>query len=103
MQTFKPVALGALCLLAAMGVSADRVWPEKEYSCHVKTATGADGVVGIQTISRERAEKVVVGLTATTMAGREERAASVVQCIEKRTSERFNDPGFRDFVKNLGG
>lgn len=103
MSKLKPVALGTLCLLTALGVSAEREWPEKEYSCQVVTSTGANGLIGIQTLSRERAEEVVIGHTAITLTKRKEQAVSVVQCIEKSTGEHFDDPSFQSFVENLGG
>ncbi|NQX90280.1 MAG: hypothetical protein HRT77_16650 [Halioglobus sp.] len=104
MSKTKAVAVAAtLFMLNAYGSLAEQEWPEKEYSCQVVTSSGSQGIVGIQTTTLERAEAVVIGHDAITMLGQNEKAATVIQCVQKYVGERFKDSSFQAFAETLGG
>jgi len=82
-------------------VTAEREWPEHKFTCQVITETGAQGLVALQTHSRNHAEEGVKGLEAITNKGNREKTDSVLQCIEPANDEKFSDSGFRAWVASL--
>lgn len=98
LKLFLPLAL---IVGMATGASADGSLPGRVFECQVETTTGAHGLITIQTRSPERAREGVIGYSAATMAGSEGTADRVIQCIEKRTGERFADSSFQAWVDSL--
>ena len=100
MFTKKTIALIAGCCLSA-GVLAERPWPEREFICEVVTESGAQGVVFMQTFSKEHAAKDVLGFPAQTVVGTFDKTAEVEECIEPSEGEVFTDPNFRAWLETL--
>ncbi|MDG2046502.1 MAG: hypothetical protein P8J79_04730 [Halioglobus sp.] len=101
MLDIKMILLVTLSVLTALEVLAERPWPEKVFECQIVTASGASGLVGLQTFSLNEAEDGVVGLTATTLLGNKESAVRVVQCVEQGRGQSFKDQNFQAWVDGL--
>lgn len=86
--------------LLALPAAAERQWPDTTYSCQVVTATGAPGLISIQTLSHKAALTSVIGKPALTRDGMAQ-TTSVVQCLERGTGKQFSDLGFRGWTNTL--
>lgn len=98
MLNIKSILLVTLSMVATAEVLAEREWPEKVFDCQVETSSGAQGLVSIQSLSLDDAEKGVEGLTAITLLGNEESAVRSMQCIEQRSGKSFTDSNFDAWV-----
>lgn len=101
MLKIKSVMLFVISAVLCAGAFAERQWPEAVFACQVVTTSGAQGLVNIQSLSRQEAETGVVGLTAITLAQSNGVAARVVQCIEESRGQSFTDSSFQAWYKKL--
>ena len=101
MLNIKSVLLVCSFLLVSVAALAEREWPDRVFDCQVVTVTGAQGLVSIQSLSAEDAERGVVGKPAITLLGNRDSAARVMQCIEKGKEKAFTDTSFQTWFEKL--
>jgi hypothetical protein len=84
-----------MAIVTAMGsTAAIAALPNGEFACQVETTEGEMGLVLIQSDTREQARAAARVGTVTTGDGGRAAVAEVVQCITRRTDERFRDADF---------
>ncbi len=101
MLNVKTVLLVCSSLLVSVAALAEREWPDRVFDCQVVTITGAQGLVSIQSLSADDAEKGVVGKPAVTLLGERDSAARVMQCIERGKEKAFTDTSFQAWFEQL--
>lgn len=101
MLNIKSMLLLILSMAMCTAAFAERQWPEAVFACQVVTNSGAQGLVSLQSLSRQEAESGAVGLPVITLAGSTGVAARVLQCIETSGGQTFTDSSFQGWYKKL--
>ena len=101
MKYIDAVLLLPLLTLVPMKALGEREWPDRVFDCEVETASGAQGLVSLQSLSLEQAQKGAVGQKAITLLGNRDMASRVIQCIDTGTDSVFIDSSFQAWFENL--
>ena len=91
----------SLAFLSVVALPAGAALPAGEYACQVTAEGGRIGLVLVQADSRERAESAAGRAEALTYDGIRSQAVEVIQCIDRRSEERFRDYQFQAFYEDV--
>jgi hypothetical protein len=94
LQQLIRAAWGLAIVTSLVSVTATAALPQGEFACQVETTEGEMGLVLIQSDTREQAIAAARVGTVTTGEGGRAAVTEVVQCITRRTDERFRDADF---------
>lgn len=92
-------ALGIALFAATLNTHAAN--PQEEaYACQVQAAGGRQGLVLMQTRTKDEALQKVLNFSALTIDGSRHKSTALVECV-LRPNGRFRDGGFQKFYESV--
>jgi hypothetical protein len=95
LQCVTRAAAGTAIVFSLASANAIAALPEGDFACQVEIAGGKMGLVLVQSDSKQDALAAARVGNAITADGGSAAVLGVVQCITRRTDERFRDAEFQ--------